>query len=132
MRSIRNRLVLARAHVEAIVHLGSMVEVNGRVADQLRDLLDEVEEADLIRLFPSMPKELFAYLDDSPIFRDEFLEWADSSGTLGFVVQMATPVDRSATAYYTCWLYGASFEEAIDRGLVWVADRRAAEKGGAA
>jgi hypothetical protein len=67
---------------------------------------------------------------------EAFSQWVHDSGTLGFVVEIATPVMRplgddacsfSWGNYYTRWFYGETLEEATKRGLVWVDERRADE-----
>lgn len=130
------QLEQATARIEQLLHIGGMVAGSDSMPDPLRDLLDEDDET-LTMVFPGLPdwvKEAMSDRDEGP---DAFHQWVHDSGALGFVVQFATPLMRdldspgcgtfSWGSYYTHWVYGDTLEQAIERGLAWVDERRARE-----
>jgi hypothetical protein len=134
-RHIYNQLEQATARIESMIHLGGMV-TSDSVPDAIDDLLQEDDDT-LLHVFPDMPEWVKEELNDRLMRGSAFSEWLSQTGKLGFVVQFATPVMRhlgtcgathySWGHYYTRWTYGDTLEEALQFGLAWVNERRAAE-----
>jgi hypothetical protein len=134
-KQLNEQLEQATARIEQLIHLGGMVAAGDSLPDPIRDLLDE-EDKTLIEIWPDLPAWVMEVLSDRTEGPEAFSQWAHDSGTLGFVVEIATPVMRplgdgacsfSWGNYYTRWFYGETLEEATKRGLVWVDERRADE-----
>lgn len=138
MKQLQERLTRAAVRMDALLLLAGMVNDGDAIAEPLRDLLDEQEDAALLRCFPRMPAGLLRLRDeDLDEWRAAFCDWATAAGALGFVVRFATPVLPSGDGsgswcrYTSAWLYGDTLDEAVERGLAWAAARRAAWQQGA-
>lgn len=127
----------ATARIDRIVWLAAMSS-DFSFAEPLEDLLEC--EADLLRkLFPWVPGDVFAGSVTDEVAEMVMFHSAEA-GKLGFVIQMATPVMRPYKGgrsfswgwYSTAWFYGETLDEALQAGLAWVAERRAAEDAKAA
>lgn len=140
MKSIFEKLDSEEARVEQVIWLAAML---GPVAARVAEPLDEFLSEDIERvqeLFPDMPAAVAEELEWSlgQEADDVFREWAIEAGRLGFLLQIATPVMtwdsgcRSSTfswgRYRTAWVYGDTLDEALAKGLEFVASRRVAEQ----
>jgi hypothetical protein len=135
-KQLNEQLEQATARIEQLIHLGGMAAAGDSLPDPIRDLLDE-DDKTLIEIWPDLPAWVMEVLSDSTEGPEAFSQWVHDSGTLGFVVKIATPLMRNVTEpgcgtfswgnYYTRWFYGETLEEASERGLAWVNERREAE-----
>lgn len=141
MSSLFDRLYEASLRMESIINVAGMITADGSFSDPLEDFLDDNDE-ELKRCFPDMPACVLEAMDDRHERGDVFTEWALESGKLGFLVQFSTPTMEhhpksnswsfSWSSYYTRWVYGDTFDLAVERGLEWAEERRAAERAKAA
>ena len=137
MHDLHTRMKDAEARVESLICIAAMLGDGFSLAEPLQDFLDD--EAEIFdRLFPHAPHWLRRDLDagGADAF-GAFYEYAWSSGKLGFLLQIATPVMEwtSKTSsnfswghYATHWVYADTFDAAIEAGLAWVAERRTVEQ----
>lgn len=131
-KALFERLNDAEARVETIIHLVGMMAVGfgENFSDPLDDFLGSLEADTLRECFPDIP----AAVDEAvgaPDGNEMFFEWVMSAEKWGFVVCIATPVmrpDGYSWGYYrTRWVYGDTFDEAVEKGLAWVAEQRTEE-----
>lgn len=124
----------ATARLEQVICIAGAISACDAISDPLSELLDEDDDT-LQKCFGELPD----WLTDELGTRDAggaFAEWALRENKLGFVVQIATPVmehhgDSSSFSwgyYRTAWVYGDTFDDAVNAGLAWVADERKKEK----
>lgn len=137
MKKLYEQLSNATARMESLVCIGGMLGDGDSPAEPLQDLLEE-EPAVFRRCFPDAPSWLHKALDSREDAAEAFGEWAVTTGKLGFALKIATPKMthhgskscRYSWGYYmTAWVYGDTLDEAVARGLEWVAESRAYEKG---
>ncbi|MBK1613358.1 hypothetical protein CKO44_07725 [Rubrivivax gelatinosus] len=140
MKSIFEKLNSVEARVEQVIWLAAMLgPIDARVAEPLDKLLSEdIEQVQAV--FPDLPPAVAEELEWSlgQEADDAFREWAVEAGRLGFLIQIATPVltwlddghpeSFSWSCYRTGWVYGDTLDEALAKGLEFVASRRAAEQ----
>lgn len=135
MKELFERFDEATARLEQVISIaGAIGGACGDVARPLTDLLEEDEDT-LRKCFGDLPEWLIEELD-SRAAGEAFAEWALRENKLGFVVQIATPVmehhgDSSSYSwgyYRTAWVYGDTFEDAVNAGLAVVAEQRTSEK----
>jgi hypothetical protein len=139
-KALNERLEAATARVEGLLHIGSMMTDFDALPDALSEMLGDQDDKELKRLFPGIPDSLLEDFNSS--YMGDCCEWLYDKGKLGFLVQFATPVMHhyedgrhsgrgySWGHYSTKWFYSETFEEAIELGLAWVAERRQLEAGG--
>lgn len=129
------RLDEATARIEQIIYIAAAFSEE-TLSEQLSDALEDPES--LLKSIDKKPKWLQRLIDDGEyIDAEAFIEWvACQGGPLGFLVEIATPVMKPHDAhsasfswgyFNTAWVYGETVDEAMDKGLAWVAERRAAE-----
>lgn len=138
MRKLFNRLDDATVRFEQMICLAGALASIDSYPDALSDLFDEEDDETLIGIFGKLPKYLLNAREEggAEFFGECFTEWAVKTNHLGFLIQFATPVMKhhgsgssySWGFYSTKWVYGNTFDEAVDAGFAWVADRRLAEK----
>ena len=126
---------------DAMMRIEKMIPIAGSIYDDwcLTDDLTEFFTKESFNLYTRLFGELPSFLKED-IENKEFellIEWLVCQGNLGFLVKVATPVQDikpsgarvySWRYYATEWFYGNTFEQAVDLGLVWVAQQRDAEK----
>jgi hypothetical protein len=136
MKKLYQRLSDAEARLDVVVCIAGMLGDGDALAEPLEDLLEE-EPAVLRLCFPDLPDWVEQALDSRRDVAGTFAEWAVQEGRLGFAVKISTPVMRQSRPnswsfswghYRTCWVYGETLEQAVQKGLEWVADRRKAEQ----
>lgn len=134
MSDLFDRFNNAPARIEVILFIAGMINSEGSLPDPLDDLLADSTEKELKECFPGMPDHILEALELRHARGEAFSEWALESGTLGFLVQFAAPVIRSCGGpgafsyswghYYTKWVYGDTFDLALERGFEWVQQMR--------
>lgn len=135
MNETFEKLEQATARIERIIYLAGAMAAIDRFPDDLNDFLNDEDDDTIAECFGETPDWV-----DLPLRGDEsavwVCEWLRDAGKFGFLVQFATPVMKpySPTGrtfswgyYSTKWIYAETVEEAIDKGLAWVAERRAKE-----
>ncbi len=136
MKILYEKFADAMMRMEALVCIAGMLGDSGSVSEPLEELLRE-DAITLKRCFPDMPEWLEKALEDGKFAAEAFNEWAVACGKLGFALKVATPVinrtERGGRSYSwdhydTTWVYGDTLDEAVLRGLAWVAERRMAER----
>lgn len=135
-RTLLERLQNATARLDQVICIAGAIAAEDEITDSLSDLLDEGENV-LRKCFGEIPQSLIDELGDRDNASWAFSEWAINENKLGFVVQIATPVmehhgddcETYSWGYYrTAWVYGETFDDAVDAGLAWVEKQRASEK----
>ena len=121
---------------DAIVRIEESICIATAVADYTANerLERALEDPDQLKCL-GMPASL---VDDLESGVEPFIEWAEQEGKLGWLVQFATPVMRTPPrstsgsyhwgSYYTEWVYGDTFAQAVEAGFAWVARIRDDEK----
>ncbi len=135
MTAILEKLFVASARIERVIFIAGAIAAGGVHSDDLDEFFDEEDEVDIEAVFGPIPE--WIDIDSGGYQRaDDIFEWLRDTGKLGFLVNFATPVmeksgenSRSFSwGYYsTKWIYAESMEEAVDKGLAWVAARRIEE-----
>lgn len=135
MKQLFERLDEATARMDQVICIAGAIGGGcDAIADALTELLEEDDDT-LRKCFGEMPEWLTEELGGGDA-AGAFSEWALRENKLGFAVQIATPVmehDKHGATYSwgyyrTAWVYGDTFEEAVNAGLAAVAEQRASEK----
>ena len=146
MKAIFKKLWDETARVERVIFLAGALAAGDAMPDDLDEFFDDEDVETIGKCLGSVPEwiDLDAYGHGRA---ESIFEWLHDGGKLGFLVKFATPVmtptgenSRSFSwGYYsTTWVYAETLDDAIDKGLAWVNDRRlgedakAAKEGGAA
>ena len=146
MKSILKKLDDVTARIQRTILIAGAISSSDVFSDDLDEFFDDEDETDIEKCLGKIPE--YVDLEAKSYERcDAIYEWLRESGKLGFLVQFATPVmtpcgkdSRSYSwGYYnTTWIYAETIDEAIEKGLAWVSERRRYEdmrkkkKGGAA
>lgn len=144
MKQLAEKMWEETARIERIIFLaGAMTD--GAFSDDLDEFLDGEDEKTIKECLGKIPD--YVDLEARSYERnDSVSEWLACAGKTGFLVQFATPVMTPHSGgsmsfswgyYNTKWLYAETIDEAIEKGMKWVKERRRAEdkkakKGGAA
>lgn len=134
MKQIFEKLNDVTSRVEKMIFLAGAMAATDVFSDDLNEFFEE-EEKTIEECLGEIPD--WVDLDERGYARSEnIFEWLTNARKFGFLVQFATPVmkptgESSRTfswGYYsTKWIYADTIDEAIDKGLGWVAKRRADE-----
>lgn len=132
-KNLAQKLENATARIQALLHIGGMLTDGDSIPDPLRELLEDLNDKELAKLFPGIP----GWVAESIVSEDfsEFAGWVHQENRLGFLVQFATPVMRGdkkcrtySWGYYrTQWVYAETLAKAVNLGLGWVAECRTKE-----
>lgn len=134
MLKILEKLFDASARIERVIFIAGALGAGDVMSDDLNEFFDDEDQEDIAKCLGDIPD--WVDLDARGYERGEYVfEWLRDSKKLGFLVKFATPVmepmgkSRSFSwGYYnTKWIYADTLEEAVDKGLSWVEQRRAAE-----
>lgn len=134
-RDLLDRFDQATARIERVIPLFAAADGDAASDDACCFLENEFEEIE--RALGKLP----AWLKDEDMggceFQGAFFEWLYRQGKFGFLVQFATPVMTHYTKtsrafswgyYNTEWVYGDTFEQALEAGFAWVESVRKREK----
>jgi hypothetical protein len=148
MRNLQTTLANATLRMDKVIVLAGALTDPECPCNELSEFLECEDEETLRQLFPTAPNDLFDEGASNSELTWQFCEWLSDSGTLGVLVQFATPVMRRTSRkfvsfswgyYYAEWVYAETFKDAVEKGLSWAAKKRAQEdrdpahgKGGAA
>lgn len=124
------------ARIDLSIFIGGVIAETFDGSLSFMNYLDSGDH-DFLGCIPGIPDQLVADLleheDDFEDAYGRFIDWAKMSGKLGFALKFSTPVmtplgDGSYAFTWSKtrskWVYGDSFEEAIERGFEWVAQER--------
>jgi hypothetical protein len=134
MRNLQTKLADATLRMDKVIVLAGALTDPECPCNELREFIEDEDEETLRQLFPKAPNDLFEESCSETSW--QFCEWLSDSGTLGFLVQFATPVMRRTSKtsrsfswghYYTEWVYAETLEVAAEKGLAWAAKKRAEE-----
>lgn len=125
MSNIVERFLEANARTEEVIFLGGVLEPEC-APSSLEDFFeDQVDQ--LVEIFGASASELTGVPEVW-----EFQQWLIDSDKLGYLVKFATPVmDRPSFSwgcYRTHWVYGDTFEAALDAGFAWIESMRDRER----
>ncbi len=125
MSNIVERFADAVARTEEVIFLGGALDLDN--APEALDEFFEDQVDQLVEIFGANASELTGVPEVW-----EFQQWLIDSDKLGYLVKFATPVmDRSRFSwgcYRTRWVYGDTFEAALDAGFAWVESMRDRER----
>lgn len=120
------------ARIDKVVVLAALAD--SADVEVFEDLLELAEAKDLVRLF-GMPQGMAeTMITDGDV--QELWDWCATSGRYGFLLGFATPVMKKRAeghhsyswgSFYSHWVYGDTWDEALEAGFAWVDERRAAE-----
>lgn len=142
MIALQNKLFDATLRIDKVIVLAGALSDPDSPCGELDEFIDyEGDTETLQRLFPNIPRRILN--EDGDALVELVCEWLSESGSLGYLVQFATPVMKRITktawsfswgSFYTRWEYAETFEAVVEKGLAWAAEMRAKEKkkGGAA
>lgn len=131
MRSLLDRLEDASARFEQVICIAGAI-TEDTITDPLRDFLDDCDD----RLIECFGEAIQPLLDEGSL-DDVFGEWAIDNNRLGFLICVATPimehfedgVSQGSWGYYaTSWVYGDTFDEAVQNAFHFVESRRERER----
>lgn len=136
LKTLNQKMMDASLRADSIVCLAAAMGDGDEHSDPLTELFNDLDNDELQACFGALP----AYVldcEDIDQLRIEFLSWAVREGKLGFAVLFARPVHTWNTLdsaslswgyYRTCWRYGDTFEQAIQRGFEWAQREERNEK----
>lgn len=96
--------------------------------------IDELERC--VGPLPGYIKDTFENCDTKGA-NESFITWMYNQGMFGFLVSVETPNFKYTSKthstyswgfYQARWFYGETFEQAAEKGLAWVKEKREAEK----
>lgn len=111
--------------IEKIFHLGVMT-TDYAYPSELTDALDDLDE----RFIKALGIPDSAY--DGDWERDSIVEWLNDHNKLGWLITVATPIRSYRTPdscthswgyYMTQWIYGDTYEQAIEQAKRWVIEQ---------
>lgn len=135
MNEIFEKLSDESARVDRVIFLAGALTNVDSMPDDIENFFDEEDAETIEKCLGEAPD--WVDFDDT----DSVAEWLIQSAKLGFLVQFATPVMKvisegcysfSWGLYNTTWIYAETIDEAVDKGLEWVRERRASEAANAA
>lgn len=129
-----DRLHEATAAIENVYWLGGLLAQDGEDSGLFRNFAEDLFEEDLVGLFPGVPDHVVEYMRGEDYAG--VAEWLLQSGTTGFVLHVSTPVmevinnkhhsySLALTRY--AYIYGETFDAALDAAMRWVEGERAKE-----
>jgi hypothetical protein len=128
MKTIYTSLNDATARLGIVISIAGAVAADDALSDDLNDFLAQQTFEEIEDCLGKLPDDL----KDVWEFDEEICDWAIQNNKLGFIVEIHTPdMSRGHFSwgnYFTKWVYGDSFEEAVAKGLEWVASVRAKEQ----
>lgn len=133
MKELAKRFHRTTSRIESIVLLASVLTRIDSLPDSMEDDFLQAGSDVMESCFGSMPeevKEAYEIGDHS-----EFLDWLFENNHFGFLVKFATPVivplpsgpHFSWGCYSTKWVYGTTFDAALEAGFNWVKKCRTKE-----
>jgi len=133
-RKIAERFSEAAARIEKLFYLAA---AGDELGDELAGFFEDEEDRTIESCFGAIPFWVQETLDGGGRLEmiEAIVEWLFKEQRLGFLIQVATPVMKitgnrrtcSWGHYATTWFYADTLEEAIEKSLGWVAERREAE-----
>lgn len=128
MKTIYTSLNDATARLGIVISIAGAVAADDALSDDLNDFMAQQTFEEIEDCLGKLPDDLKDALEDD----EAFCSWAIQNDKLGFIVEIHTPDMRlgyfSWGNYFTKWVYGDSFEEAVEKGIEWVASVRANEQ----
>lgn len=132
MQKIMERFEENTARVEKIVWLAAGVLSENSAEDILEDFFKD--ERSVKECFPEIYDHLLEAADDGDYYEIEML--LGDAEKFGFLFELATPcmtcngtsLSYSWSSYYKGWVYGDTFDKAVEKGFAWVESRRAEDK----
>lgn len=136
MKKLQEKLADATLRMDRVIILaGALVDADSP-ADEFDNFISYGSDLETLqRLFPDAPRYVLDEDNEDEWF-DLLCEWLCESGTLGYLVQFATPVMRPLTNtvrsfswghYNTRWEYAETLNAVVAKGLAWAAEIRAEE-----
>ena len=135
MKALLTKLYDETVRIERTILIAGAIGSGDAFPEVLNDFFDDNDDKTIRRCLGAIPE--YVDLEARGYERtDAIFEWLRDSGKLGFLVQFATPVmtptgknSRSYSwGYYnTTWIYAETIEDAVDKGLKWVTNRRRGE-----
>ena len=120
---------------ETVIYLAGALSQADSLPDDLRELLDEEDDATVAHAFHGFPLSL---RDEGDCYLEFAAEWLIDNQRLGLLVKVATPVmkfDKKTESsmfswghYRTYWVYAETMDEVVSKAISWANERRAAEK----
>ena len=137
-----NNLVVAERFFNETARIEKIIYIAGNdfdsPSDDLRDFIEDIDSEELIeRIFGATTDRVLNALRDDDEFSMELTEWLFRVGKLGLLLKFATPVmtplkgggGSFSWGYQQLqWVYGDTFEEALEKGFEWVEECRVKEK----
>lgn len=132
-KDLSHRFFNETAGIEEIIFLAALYGEIERCPDGAESFFEDVTVEDTKRLFGIDVTEGTLPSDQDVA---EYLQQLLHAGKFGFLLRFSTPCrvyhkvgySYSWGTFYTQWVYGETFEEAVEAGFAWVAERRAAER----
>lgn len=130
---VQQRFEEETARLDKVIYIAGAMGDLDRVSDELEEFLDEIHPADVVRMWGALPSSVAESLEAGDT--DELAAWLFQQDALGWLLKFCTPAARhdgvgmsfSWGVCHTQWVYGETFEAALDLGFKWVAERRAFE-----
>lgn len=134
-KDLWERLEAADLRIDRSITLAGAIGAYHALSDDLEDFLESAEKDTIERCLGPLPNWLDEALDSGGA-DDEVSEWLLTSKKVGWLLGVTTPVkSHHATGAtfswgwcHSTWIYGDTFDEAVDRALAWVAECRAEER----
>lgn len=133
-KELLERLDAADLRIDRTINLAGAIAARDAVSQDLEEFLTEQEDI-IERCLGPLPSWLVEELDTGSA-GDAVTEWLWESRKYGWLLWVTTPVmthdaTGSTFSWGYCnshWTYGDTFDEAVEKALTWVAERRAAER----
>lgn len=131
---LQDKLEDATVRIEQIIHFGCML-TDYSMPESVKELFEDVTPI-VDDLFPDLPAEGKQEIENGYFEIEWFIDWINEKRRHGYGILFATPVmkpigeggrDYSWGHYSTKWIYADTLEEAVDKAVLWAAERRQVE-----